>query len=246
MSLLHSQTEIEKNVFEVSINYSDLRLDKKEIELTLGYLDNTIPKHFSELIDEIISHLPDKCKIKAGYCIAEIDKNKAKADGLKASDKFFKMDKIVTGQLSKAEWIAFFVCTIGPGMEQWSKKCLEKGDPATAYLIDTVASNTVENVADSLHDLISREMDKKGLKVTNRYSPGYCDWSVSEQHLLFSFFPKNFCEITLTDSSLMLPIKSISGVVGIGKDVKWKEYLCDKCGMKDCTYRSKRKKKNTA
>jgi hypothetical protein len=240
MSLLLSQKEIEKNVFEVTINLSVLKPDKKEIELSLGYSEGTIPKHFSELIDGIISQLPSKCKIKAGYCILENDSKEIKKDGLLISGKFFKMDKIVTHQLKNAESVTFFMCTIGPEMERWSKKTLEKGDPAAAYLIDTVASNTVENIADILHDFISKEMDKKGLKVTNRYSPGYCDWSVSEQQMLFSFFPHNFCGITLTESSLMLPIKSISGAIGIGKYVKWKEYLCDKCGIKDCTYRSKR------
>jgi len=57
MSLLLSQTEIEKNIFEVVINFSNLQIDKKEIESSLGYPEDMIPNHFSELIDEIISEL---------------------------------------------------------------------------------------------------------------------------------------------------------------------------------------------
>ncbi|MHB8579979.1 MAG: vitamin B12 dependent-methionine synthase activation domain-containing protein [Ignavibacteriaceae bacterium] len=83
-------------------------------------------------------------------------------------------------------------------------------------------------------------MLKRGMKITNRYSPGYCNWNVSEQHLFFSLLPQNFCGITLTESSLMLPVKSISGIIGIGSNVKYSKYFCDKCGVKDCTYRTYR------
>jgi hypothetical protein len=41
----------------------------------------------------------------------------------------------------------------------------------------------------------------------------------------------------------MMPIKSISGIIGVGREVKYREYLCDTCGVKDCTYRSKRIKR---
>lgn len=234
------QTEIQKDVFEVAIDFNDLTIDRKEIELTLGYTENKIPKHFSNLVDEIITQLPGRCSIRAGYRILEIKKPADRIDGLIIADTFFKMNKIVTGQIKKSEMVALFVCTIGPEIEKWSKQLLIKGDPAMSYLVDCVASVTVENVTDFLHDYIEGEMIRNGLKITNRYSPGYCNWSVSEQHKLFSLLPANFCGITLTDSALMLPIKSVSGVIGIGSRVKRKEYACDRCGVKDCTYRATR------
>jgi hypothetical protein len=83
-------------------------------------------------------------------------------------------------------------------------------------------------------------MFQNQLNITNRYSPGYCNWSVSEQKLLFSFLPDGFCGIKLNDSALMTPIKSISGIIGIGQNVKMNEYNCNHCGVKDCTYRSKK------
>ena len=134
------------------------------------------------------------------------------------------------------EWHFLFV-QIGPAMENWAKKLFVDGDAALSYLIDTVASITVDQATDVLHDYIEKRMKMYGLKITNRFSPGYCDWSVSEQHLLFSFLPANFCGITLTESSLMVPIKSVSGIIGIGKTVKRVDYSCDICGMKDCRYR---------
>jgi hypothetical protein len=232
--------EREKDLFEVAIDFDDLDVGRNEIERSLGYLDDRIPVHFEEMVDNIILQLPKRCKIRAGYRLLDVKKQANRKDGLYLGDSFFKMRKIVTGQLRRAEKAALFVCTIGPAMETWGKQLMHDGEPAMSYLVDTVASVTVESVADVLHDRVSQNLQKQGLKITNRYSPGYCDWSVSEQHLLFSLLPPNFCDIALTDSALMLPIKSISGVIGAGAMVKRVDYFCDTCGMKDCTYRAYR------
>jgi hypothetical protein len=48
------------------------------------------------------------------------------------------------------------------------------------------------------------------------------------------------CGVTLTDSSLMLPIKSVSGVIGVGPDVKKMDYTCGLCSFADCFRRKKR------
>jgi len=231
---------LEKDVYELNINLKDLTIDKTEIENSLGYTNINIQQHFSNIIDEIILELPNKCNIKAGYKIFDLMKSPEIKDGLLIGDVFFKMDKIVTGQLKKSEKAAVFVCTIGSDMETWARKLIQDGDATCGYIVDVVASVTVETVTNYLHDYIGQEMNKQKLKITNRYSPGYCNWLVSEQHLLFSLLPNNFCGVTLSESGLMLPIKSVSGVIGIGKDVKYTDYICDKCGIKDCTYRIKR------
>jgi hypothetical protein len=83
-----------------------------------------------------------------------------------------------------------------------------------------------------------------GMKITNRYSPGYCGWDVSEQHKLFRLIPDNFCGIRLTESALMDPVKSNSGIIGIGESVKMNPYTCSLCDLKECAYRKVREKKS--
>ena len=108
------------------------------------------------------------------------------------------------------------------------------GDPVTGYIIDTIGSEAVERVADILESRLLDVLADDSLKITNRYSPGYCDWSVSEQQKLFSLLPEHFCGINLTDSSLMIPVKSVSGIIGIGSDVTREEYPCRFCSRTDC------------
>ena len=84
---------------------------------------------------------------------------------------------------------------------------------------------------------LQMEMISGGKKITNRYSPGYCGWDVAEQHKLFQLIPDNFCGVRLNESSLMNPEKSVSGIIGIGENVKYNPYTCRICDMKDCIYR---------
>jgi cobalamin-dependent methionine synthase I len=90
---------------------------------------------------------------------------------------------------------------------------------------------------DIIHESLVQDMRIMGLNVSNRYSPGYCSWDVSEQQKLFSFFPEKFAGIALSDSCLMNPIKSISGIAGIGHGIKHLGYACDGCTQVDCVFR---------
>jgi cobalamin-dependent methionine synthase I len=158
------------------------------------------------------------------------------------NDVDLDIGKTIAVQLRKAESLAAFVCTIGPGLEKWSKQLMDEGDFFKGYMVDAIASQTVELAIDTVQHHLENELEAQDLKLTNRYNPGYCGWHVSEQHKLFSLLPKNFCDIQLTDSSLMLPIKSVSGIIGIGTDVRKMDYTCRLCEMTDCIYRRRLEK----
>lgn len=240
MSKALSHIELAADTFRVVMKSGYLTVRKEEIERSLGYPEGRIPSHFAEMIDSVLTELPKRCEIRGGYRILDIKKPSERSNGVVVGGKFFKTQTIVTSQLRKSEKAILFVCTIGPELETWSRQMLREGDSVEGHIIDTVASAAVENATDVLHDYIGERMLEQGLQITNRYSPGYCNWSVSEQHLLFSFLPQRFCGITLTDSALMVPMKSVSGIIGAGVGVKYVEYFCDTCGMKDCTYRALR------
>jgi hypothetical protein len=238
MKKLLPEKELGNNTFDVVINYSDLLIKVEEIELLLGYPANQTPEHFSELINEALAESKNKIEIRAGYRITDVQHSKEDLVGLTIGGKYFDLQKIVTGALKKSENILLFCVSIGSGMETESKKLIAGGDLVLGYIYDVAASVAVEACADALHDHIKEKMMLAKSKVTNRYSPGYCNWKVNEQHLLFSQLPHNFCGISLNDSALMTPIKSISGIIGVGEKVKYSEYSCSVCNMKDCTYRT--------
>jgi cobalamin-dependent methionine synthase I len=110
------------------------------------------------------------------------------------------------------------------------------------YIFDIVGTEIVEAAADLMQGDLEKNMRDSGKKITNRYSPGYCGWDVTEQHKLFQLMPENYCGIKLTPSALMDPIKSISGIIGIGENVKNNPYTCRLCNQNDCVYRGIRER----
>ena len=81
-------------------------------------------------------------------------------------------------------------------------------DPAAALYADTACSLLIEEAA----DLAEREMPPH---TTWRYSPGYGDLPLTLQGKLLTLLdaPRRL-GLTLTDSGLMLPRKSITAIVG--------------------------------
>jgi hypothetical protein len=114
---------------------------------------------------------------------------------------------------------------------------MQERDFLRGYIYDVIGSEIVEAAADLMQADLERTMLNSGSKITNRYSPGYCNWDVAEQHKLFKLIPNNYCGIKLTQSALMDPVKSISGIIGVGKNVKYSRYTCSICGQADCVYR---------
>jgi hypothetical protein len=226
---------------EVAIGFTDLDLDRTAIARRVGYPAGQMPDHFGEMLDTALEQATARCVIRAGFRLVAAGRIEKQPDAVEIGGIVFTTERIVASQLGRAIHAAVFACTIGPGMEQWAGQVMRGGDPALGYIGDAVASAVAEAVADRLHDHIGREMARNGWRVTNRYSPGYCNWSVAEQHKLFALLPAHFCGITLGESALMQPMKSVSGVVGVGPDVKYADYLCDVCGVGDFTCRSLRR-----
>jgi cobalamin-dependent methionine synthase I len=141
--------------------------------------------------------------------------------------------------LRYAEKLTVFVCTAGVGTTDQYKQYMEQNELLKAYFVDMMGTIAVEKAMDIIQQKLAADLLSDSLKITNRYSPGYCGWLVKEQSKLFSLLPENPCGVTLTSSSLMIPSKSISGVIGIGKEVRFSQYECQLCEMKTCLYRKK-------
>jgi cobalamin-dependent methionine synthase I len=152
----------------------------------------------------------------------------------------FEMGNIILRQLRGSEAFALFVCTSGLEFETYQQRLKEQGDMVRVFIADALGSVIAEKCADQMEKALQESIDKLGWMHTNRFSPGYCGWHVSQQQLLFPLFQGHTCGVTLTDSSLMLPIKSVSGIIGLGKDVRHLDYTCGLCDFKQCYKRKKK------
>ena len=146
----------------------------------------------------------------------------------------FDMGKIILRQLQGSEAYAFFICTSGVEFETYQQRLMKEGDMVRVFIADALGSVIAEKTADLMEQYLQESIDKLGWRHTNRFSPGYCGWHVSQQQLLFPLFEGHTCGVRLTDSSLMVPIKSVSGIIGLGKEVRRLDYTCGLCDFKQC------------
>lgn len=154
---------------------------------------------------------------------------------LTIEDTTLSVGKIIARQLRGAEAYAFFVCTAGMDFEDYQRELMRKGDMVRVFIADALGSVIAEKAADRMEESLQMNIDKLGWKHTNRFSPGYCSWHVSQQQLLFPLFGTlEPCGVHLSDSSLMTPIKSVSGVIGVGPNVRHLDYTCGLCDFDKC------------
>lgn len=229
------------NTFQFDLK--DLKLSVFQIENDMGYKEGEDRAIVTDLIEEILNEAQEISNIKAQYSIFRDVQFNNDTKSVKINNISFQIKKIIFGQVKKSDSVALFLCTAGEEIGIRSRKAMQASDLLRGYVYDIIGSEIVEAATDLMQGKLEMAVISSGKKITNRYSPGYCSWDVAEQHKLFQLIPDNFCGIRLTESALMDPVKSVSGIIGIGVDVKRNQYTCNVCDMKDCLYRKSREKK---
>jgi len=218
-------------------DFKDLNLTVSQIESVIGFNEDDDREFVKDLIEELLKESQEISRIKAQYSIFYDVKFNNDDKSVAMNNVAFDIKKIVFNQIKKSDSVAIFLCTAGAEIGIKSRIAMKERDMLRGYIYDVIGSEAVEAAADLMQEDLEKSANSTGLKITNRYSPGYCDWNVAEQHKLFNLMPANFCGIRLTDSALMDPEKSVSGIIGIGENVRFNPYTCGLCDMKNCIYR---------
>lgn len=222
---------------EFHFRFDELKIDYQMIHDVLGYSDGNLPEPFNEYLQTAIAESRKMDGVRGSLHIADNVRIEEKARSVFAGDLEFKVGKTVCGELRGSERFAFFICTAGKDISEKSVSLLKGENPVLGYVYDVLGSAMAEAAGDMVELFLKKEVAGNDVKITNRYSPGYCNWSVADQHKLFSLFGGATSGVTLTGSALMHPVKSISGIIGIGRDVHYRDYQCTLCTSKNCVYR---------
>jgi len=237
--------EFKKTINEsknISIHLRELNISKKEvISLILGGEKDESHEYYTDILEPEFLHLNDCAGIQDGYIETDDIAFDANNKTVRVLSHEFSVGNIIFNELKPSGKIIVFTCTAGKPICDYAKEEY-KTDVLKGFLIESLANVVVETAMDRIMDKMREECQSQNLLVSNRYSPGYCSWNVSEQHKLFKLLPKEFCGVSLTESALMLPIKSISGFIGVGENIKYNHYKCKFCSQKQCIYKKIQKK----
>jgi len=208
------------------------------IARVMGYDENDVPEPFAGIIKESVAHANSLLEARAFIRIVHTPVFENQNHKMMVQEQEFCLENVVFNMLKRSASVAFFICTIGPDLPEVIHEQSADGDLLAAYVYDILGTLSVESAMDVFQAKFKAEMAGRQLNITNRYSPGYCNWDIKEQELLFKVTGDDFTGVKLSTSCLMQPIKSISGIIGIGENVKFNRYTCSRCDQKDCLYAS--------
>jgi len=128
-----------------------------------------------------------------------------------------------------------YICTCGPELEEWAKKY--SADPLAKYWAEQIKGIYLTRVIMSFYEMIKDRYDIAGY--FSQMNPGsIIDWPLSGQNELFAVLGRDEIKesigVSLTDSMLMIPSKSVSG---IGFESNAEYHNCSRCPMANCPNR---------
>lgn len=142
----------------------------------------------------------------------------------------------------KADNLILFALTMGKEVSEKIETLFKENDFALGSMLDCIASLATDNAVRNLEEFTSKNTEVHRENLLNlAYSPGYCGWDISGQKKLFEYLHPEKIGITLNDSFLMIPLKSVSGVLISGKREIHKFEnnfsFCSLCKTKSCLER---------
>ncbi|SEQ47409.1 Vitamin B12 dependent methionine synthase, activation domain [Lachnospiraceae bacterium NE2001] len=230
-----------------------IEVNKKEVERYLGFHGvKEIDEKTSQLIDECIEEMQAQVNPKYIYKTFPLEwkfsfKLVPNEDGTgntkeKNVSCEFSGIKVESGNLLKnldgcAE-IVMMAITLGPEPDMLVRKA-EVRDMMKAYTYQAVGAAMAEAWADEINIRIVEEAKARGLHARPRFSPGYGDFPLEVQKDFERILemPKKI-GVTLSDSLLMTPTKSITAVIGLSEiDTNCERSGCEQCSMAGkCAY----------
>jgi hypothetical protein len=205
-------------------------LDIVEVKDALRATDGVQIQDLLEIAKPLIS-------AKAVYRVCYIEEKHEDAviiDGIRFSSRILRKNLEEVGR------VFAHVITIGAGLEQRadaSKDLLEK------YYLDQIGNIALSKARKHLEDCLRSKFALDGLSYM---SPGsLADWPIEEQQPLFSILKgvEASMGVRLTESLLMIPRKSVSGIY-FPSEVTF--YSCQLCPRQHCEGRKARFDENLA
>ena len=220
----------------ITKSYTEPSICKKEILRYAGCKDST-DESLQFLLEECLEEVIPKLTYKVCY----VELPLTIADELCDFECMQVKSKDLGRNLQGCEKVLLFAATIGVEIDRLIMK-YGKIAPTKAVLLQAIGAERIESLCDAFCQEVQAELGvSKGSAVClrPRFSPGYGDLPLETQKDIFQVLncSKNI-GLSLNDSLLMSPSKSVSAFVGIGIGTERKTgNKCMACKNTDCEYR---------
>ncbi len=196
--------------------FSPEEADYKEIARYLGYRKSSLPDFpVKKLIEECAVEMYQVINPKGVYDCFELGVTKGTAlfnPKISFSDVSIESQALFRN-LEDCKKITLMAATIGPQVDAMIRR-YEKLDSVKAAVLQSAGAMFVEKLVDYINHVIIEENEVEGLGCRPRFSPGYGDVSLSVQKDFFRLLPCSKIGLTLMDTLIMAPEKSVTAFIG--------------------------------
>ena len=215
---------------------NEVNINPRSVFRRIGYApDSTPSSRIVSLVNDYTENVHHIIEPAVSYVIKDV--NFIIGQHIVLEGDLVITSRVMANVMENAHKIVIFTLTIGDPLEGITSQLAEDGLMNQASVLDAIGSSAAEKVADSFQNRIKDMAISQGMDISRRFSPGYCDWDVSQQKVLFEALDGDQAGIRLTDSFLMIPRKSISGIIGIGPFGEMNYNPCKTCEKSTCVGR---------
>lgn len=206
------------------------KINRAEAFRYMGHKDGEITESITVLADECEQRLLSAVAPKFVYAVFDIEHT---ADGVSVSNTPLVLKgNDVASHLQSCEKCVLLAATLGAGADSvirgYESAAMEK-----AVIADCLASAAIEQVCDLAETEIRQKLS--GQNFTWRFSPGYGDLPLDIQRDFLNVLnaPKRI-GLTVTDSLILIPRKSVTAVIGVSEhEIPKGRRGCAVCNMRD-------------
>lgn len=206
------------------------RADRRELLRLLGYGDSRPDMAGEAAIEQALSALYGAVRPRYTYKIFSLTQQplSLKEAGLMLPGRD------IARHLEGCHSCLILALTLGPAAERLIRAA-DAHDAAGGLIADAAASALTESCADAAESILRGIIESGGGFLTGRFSPGYGDLSLSLQpYLLRLTGSQKAIGLTVSESNILLPRKSITALLGISdRPVTGHLAGCEGCAIYD-------------
>lgn len=162
---------------------------------------------FDDLIFQCLNEVNPLLRYSVCYSISKV----AVCDDNVLFDNITFKSEALSKVLEFCDRAVIFSATVGLGVDRMIAK-YSRISPSKALCMHAVGAERIESLCDSFCEYITSEHGD----ITHRFSPGYGDFNIASQRIILNILDSaKLIGLTLNDSFIMTPTKSVTAIAGI-------------------------------
>lgn len=118
-------------------------------------------------------------------------------------------------RLDGAAEAVLLVLTIGSALERRAQTLMREERVVEGLLLDTGGWVAIDALLRDVRQVLAADARRRGYRLTARLAPGFAGWPLEQQRALLDAFGEDRVTVRLTESYMMRPGKSVTGVYGL-------------------------------